>query len=62
MYKFNSNEEQGMDPTAKYIPLDVDQKTLTVFQSEWFMSDEYKNMNVIEHLVKLTNIQEYACR
>ena len=28
--------------------------------SEWFMPDEYKNMNVIEYIVKLTNnSQEY---
>jgi len=60
--KFNSAmEEQGMDPLQKYIPLDVDQKTFDgVCQSEWFMPDEYKNMNVIEYLVKLTHTpQEY---
>ena len=60
--KFNTAmEEQGMNPLQKYIPLDVDQKTFDgVCQGEWFMPDEYKNMNVIEHLVKLTHTpQEY---
>jgi len=45
--KFNSAmEEQGMDPLQKYIPLDVDQKTFDgVCQGEWFMPDEYKQIN-----------------
>ena len=48
-------EEQGMSPLQKYIPLDVDQKTFDgVCQSEWFMPDEYKNMNVFEYCVKKT--------
>ena len=61
--KFNSAmEEQGMDKIAKIYSIRCRSKRLlTVFaQSEWFMPDEYKNMNVIEHLVKLTNTpQEY---
>ena len=60
--KFNTAmEEQGLAKLKKYIPLDVDQKTFDgVCQSEWFMPDEYKNMNVIEYIVKLTNTpQEY---
>ena len=54
--KFNSAmEDQGMSPLQKYIPLDVDQKTFDgVCQSEWFMPDEYKNMNVFEYCVKKT--------
>lgn len=54
--KFNTAmEEQGMSPLQKYIPLDVDQKTFDgVCQSEWFMPDEYKNMNVFEYCVKKT--------
>ena len=50
--KFNSAmEEQGLDPLQKYIPLDVDQKTFDgVCQSEWFMPDEYKNLNVLNWL------------
>ena len=53
--KFNSAmEAQGMNPLQKYIPLDVDQKTFDgVCQGEWFMPDEYKNMNVIAHIIKL---------
>ena len=60
--KFNvAMEEQGLPKLQKYIPLDVDQKTFDgVCQSEWFMPDQYKNMNVIEYIIKLTNTpQEY---
>lgn len=42
--------EQGLDPLQKYIPLDVDQKTFDgVCQSEWFMPDEYKHIDVFNH-------------
>ena len=53
--KFNSAmEAQGMDPLQKYIPLDVDQKTFDgVCQSEWFMPDEYKELDVVAHLYSL---------
>ena len=46
--KFNSAmEEQGLDKLQKYIPLDVDEKTFDgVCQSEWFMPDEYKALDV----------------
>src|SRR6056300_1199147 len=49
--KFNAAmEEQGLDKLQKYIPLDVDQKTFDgALQSEWFMPDEYKNLNLIEY-------------
>jgi DNA polymerase III alpha subunit len=60
--KFNTAMlEQGMSLLQKYIPLDVDKKTFDgVCQSEWFMPDEYKNMNVIEYIIKRTNTpQEY---
>jgi len=51
--KFNTAmEEQGMSPLQKYIPLDVDQKTFDgVCQSEWFMPDEYKSLNITEFLI-----------
>jgi len=50
--KFNSAmQAQGLDTLQKYIPLDVDQKTFDgVCQSEWFMPDEYKNLNVLNWL------------
>ena len=53
--KFNSvMEEQGMTPLQKYIPLDVDEKTFDgVCQSEWFMPDEYKELDVVAHLYNL---------
>ena len=46
--KFNTAmEAQGMSPLQKYIPLDVDQKTFDgVCQSEWFMPDEYKSLDI----------------
>ena len=46
--KFNAAmEEQGFDKLQKYIPLDVDQKTFDgVCQSEWFMPDEYKKLDI----------------
>jgi len=51
--KFNAAmEEQGFDKLQKYIPLDVDQKTFdSVCQSEWFMPDEYKELDVEAHLL-----------
>jgi len=40
-------EAQGFDTLQTYIPLDVDQKTFDgVCQSEWFMPDEYKRIDV----------------
>ena len=44
-------EDQGLSPLQKYIPIDVDQKTFDgVCQSEWFMPDKYKNINVRDYL------------
>ena len=52
--KFNAAmEEQGFDKLQKYIPLDVDQKTFDgVCQSEWFMPEEYKNMDIYAYLAE----------
>jgi len=51
--KFNAAmEEQGFNKLQKYIPLDVDQKTFDgVCQSEWFMPNEYKDINVYEYVL-----------
>jgi len=51
--KFNeAMEEQGLSKLQKYIPLDVDQKTFDgVCQGEWFMPDEYKDINVFEYVL-----------
>ena len=53
--KFNTAmQAQGLDPLQKYIPLDVDQKTFDgALQSEWFMPDEYKELDVVAHLYSL---------
>ncbi len=52
--KFNTAmEEQGFDKLQKYIPLDVDEKTFDgVCQSEWFMPEEYKTLNVIDYVLQ----------
>ena len=52
--KFNEAcKEQGLPKLQKYIPLDVDQKTFDgVCQSEWFMPDAYKAINVYEYVLK----------
>ena len=51
--RFNAAmEEQGFDKLQKYIPLDVDQKTFDgVCQGEWFMPDEYKELNVYDYVM-----------
>ena len=50
--RFNTAmEDQGLPKLQKYIPLDVDQKTFDgVCQSEWFMPDEYKDLEIEMHL------------
>ena len=55
-------EEQGMNPLQKYIPLDVDEKTFDgVCQSEWFMPDEYKALDVQNWVLnKCTTDKEIA--
>ena len=59
----NAMEEQGLDPLQKYIPLDVDQKTFDgVCQSEWFMPDEYKNMDVYRVVEERCNTHEEVTR
>ena len=58
--RFNdAMNEQGLPTLQKYIPLDVDEKTFDgVCQSEWFMPDEYKYMNILEYLTDRCNTQE----
>jgi DNA polymerase III alpha subunit len=56
--KFNAvMQEQGFDKLQKYIPLDVDQKTFDgALQGEWFMPDEYKDINVFEYVLRKAEI------
>ena len=51
--KFNAAmREQYLPELKQYIPLDVDEKTFDgVCQSEWFMPDEYKDINVYEYVL-----------
>ena len=53
--KFNAAmREQYLPELTKYIPLDVDQKTFDgALQSEWFMPDKYKNIDVLDYLIDL---------
>lgn len=62
--KFNTAmEAQGFDKLQKYIPLDVDQKTFDgVCQSEWFMPDEYKNLDISKFLQDKCKTQEELTR
>ena len=50
--KFNAAmREQYLSELTKYIPLDVDQKTFDgVCQSEWFMPEAYKNLDIYSFL------------
>ena len=50
--KFNAAmKEQGLSTLKKYIALDVDQKDFdSVCQNEWFMPDEYKNMDIYSYV------------
>ena len=59
--KFNAAmREQYLPELTKYIPIDVDQKTFDgALQSEWFMPDEYKRLDVddwcLRKLMKIKN-------
>ena len=60
---FNSYaKENGLPELTKYIPLDVDQKTFDgVCQSEWFMPQEYKDLELEMHLfVKVQEQLQHA--
>ena len=52
--KFNeAMQEQYLPELKQYIPLDVDEKTFDgVCQSEWFMPEEYKTLNVIDYVLQ----------
>ena len=55
--KFNVHaKEFGTKGLQTYIPIDVDQKQFdNVCQSEWFMSDEFKNLDVYSFLEQKCN-------
>ena len=50
--KFNAAmRDQYMPELQTYIPLDVDQKTFDgACQSEWFMPEEYRNMDIYSYV------------
>ena len=51
--KFNeSSKDNGTLQFKKYIPIDVDKKEFdSVCQSEWFMPDKYKDINVYKYVL-----------
>ena len=51
--KFNvAMREQYLPELKQYIPLDVDEKTFDgALQSEWFMPQEYKELNVCDYVM-----------
>ena len=51
--KFNAAmREQYLPELKQYIPIDVDQKDFdTALQSEWFMPDEYKKMDLYNYVL-----------
>jgi DNA polymerase III alpha subunit len=56
-------EEQGLPTLQMYIPIDVDQKTFDgICQNEWFMPEEYKNINVLEYFGKIDLTKEQRNR
>ena len=62
--KFNAAmQDQHLPELTKYIALDVDQKTFDgALQSEWFMPDEYKDINVYEYVLGKAEIPEGVLR
>ena len=59
--KFNTAmEQQGLPKLQKYIPLDVDEKTFDgVCQSEWFMPEKYKTLDIENYVIgKCRNPEE----
>jgi DNA polymerase III alpha subunit len=48
----NAMKQEGLSELSTYIPLDVDKKTFDgALQSEWFMPDKYKDLNVYEYVL-----------
>ena len=62
--KFNeAMQEQHLPELKQYVPLDVDEKTFdSVCQSEWFMPDEYKTLNVHNYVLTKCTTQDETAR
>ena len=59
--KFNIHaKENGIDTLKKYVPIDVDKdKFDKTLQSEWFMPNEYKNLDIENYVIgKCKNPEE----
>ena len=57
--KFNkAMRNEGLTELSTYIPIDVEQKDFDeALQSEWFMPDEYKQLNVLNLLQERLQIE-----
>ena len=56
-------EQQGLSKLTKYIPLEVGKVDFdNVLQSEWFMPDEYKNMDIFSYLEQRCQDNESLAR
>jgi DNA polymerase III alpha subunit len=62
--KFNKvSQEQGLPTLTKYVPIDVQQKDFdTALQSEWFMPDKYKDLDIYRYLEEKCETQEQITR
>jgi|TARA_A100001388_G_scaffold257540_1_gene223421 DNA polymerase III alpha subunit len=59
--KFNQHaKENGIETLKKYVPLDVDKNTFDgVCQSEWFMPEKYKTLDIENYVIgKCRNPEE----
>ena len=62
--KFNTAmREQGLTELTTYVPIDVEQNEFdNALQSEWFMPDNYKDMDISKYLQDKCKTQEELVR
>ena len=62
--RFNlAAEDHGLPTLTKYIPIDVDKAVFdTALQSEWFMPDEYKQIEISKYLLDKCNTADEKAR
>ena len=62
--KFNTAmREQGLTELTTYVPIDVEQNEFdNALQSEWFMPDKYKDMDISKYLQDKCKTQEELVR
>ena len=62
--KFNAHaKENGISPLKKYVPIDVDKTQFdNTLQSEWFMPEKYKQLNIEEKIINMCNGEQEVAR